>query len=132
MIPFSLRLHEIVDSSFKSKTWRIRGGHSLDNEWHDYLTNDCDVIVETISGTVNSQGPKGIAEAIIDLMYFSETGGATLEEAELGQYVACPDPMNPSDEFCAVLLFPKELAEKILTLGFFPLSKSEQELATRT
>lgn len=123
MIPISHRLYELVSESFKSKTWTSFGEFSLENEWHSYLISS-NVIVETISGTTNSPGPKGVAEAILDLMLFLETGGATLEEAELDQYVACPDPMSPNEDFCAVLLFPKELAERVLSLGFFPRERS--------
>jgi hypothetical protein len=121
MIQISWNLYEIVEKAFKNTS--SEGGHlySLENEWHDFLMN-LDVFVHAISGKTNSShAPKGIAESIIDLMILLETGGATLDEHELGDYMACPDPLNPSfDGFCSILIFPKELAERILILGYFP------------
>lgn len=124
MIRTSWNLYEIISKTFNSKTWNTGEQYDLENEWHHFLI-ELNVIVETISGATNSHGSKGIAEAIVDLMFLLENGVDSLDESELDKYVACPDPISPWDAggakgFCSVLLFPKELAERILILGCLP------------
>lgn len=129
MIPISSELYEIVTKSFKSKRWKwklhdrdaSRGSGDLEDEWCDYLRDDLGVIVDYCDDSF-----KG-AFKLLD-----GKGGVFLDESKNkphDQFLACLNPRNPDPEhYYSILIFPKEVAQKILVLGHLPIQELEEEL----
>ena len=123
MIEVSGKLYEIVQQAFKSKRWRWRledldaprGTGDLDDEWCDHLRDDLGVIVEycddTLEDCVNILMGKGSS-------FHDEVVCKKSKKKSHDQFLACLNPRNPDPEdYYSVLIFPRELAEKILVLG---------------
>lgn len=121
MIEVSEKLYEIVQQAFKSKRWRWRledldsprGMGDLDDEWCDHLRDDLGVVVEYCDDTLE--------DCVNILMGNGESFPYDSKKKGHDQFLACLNPRNPDPEdYYSVLIFPRELAEKILVLGHLP------------
>jgi hypothetical protein len=113
MIRPSKKLYKILEETFESKS-ELRPVTDF-AEWHGPLSELGVQAIVTNSGD-------GSHFLIMNVMKLMEEGDSELQPDV--QYVACPDPMNrDSYKFFHILFFPKELAEKVVILGYIPFSK---------
>lgn len=127
MILISSKLYEIAERAYKSKRWKWkqheknapRGSGDLEDEWCDYLRDDLGIIIDYCEDS--------FTEAF-ELL--EGKGGCFLDESKKkphDQFLACLNPRNPDPEnFYSLLIFPKELADKVLALGFLPTPESAE------
>jgi hypothetical protein len=115
MIRPSEKLYKILEETFESKSDQIPRWTTDFAEWHGPLSELGVQAIVTNSG----DGSHFLIRHVMELM---EKGNPELQPDV--QYVACPDPMNRrSYKFFHMLFFPKDLAEKIVILGYIPFSK---------
>lgn len=116
MIQSSWKLWEIVKKAHDSRIWRVGDLFELENEWHHHLIAQ-GIGVDTIS---DPSRLKNVAERRLYRL--------SLESGD--DRLACLDPMRAScSDFCGILLFPKELADKILIFGHMPMPEDVEDLA---
>jgi hypothetical protein len=112
MIRPSKKLYKILEETFESKSEKRP---VMFAEWHGPLSELGVQAIVTNSG----DGSHFLIRNVMELM---EEGDSELQPDV--QYVACPDPMNRrSYKFFHMLFFPKDLAEKVVILGYIPFSK---------
>lgn len=111
------KLYEIVEKAFKDRTW-------ANDEWIENL-NSIGGYAEFVSGGVTPPGPDGHFDVMMEVISFISCGGATFGEEEIKNYTACPNPQISKDGMCSILWFPKEVAERVLILGFIPILEEE-------
>jgi hypothetical protein len=138
MIPISSELNKIVTNKSKSWKWKLhdidepRGSGDLEDEWCDYLRDDLGVIVDYCDKiTVYPNGDWINEDEETCQRWISRAfelldgkGGVFLDESKNkphDQFLACLNPRNPDPEnYFSILIFPKEVAQKILVLGYMP------------
>jgi hypothetical protein len=102
----SKKLYDILEEAFDSC------GQTSKHVWHDELKK------LGVHAEVTNSGD-GAPDLIQNIMNLVEEGCYGLQPDT--QYVVCPDPMNHySSKFFHILFFPKELADKVMILGFLP------------
>lgn len=125
MIPISSKLYEIVEATYKSKRWNWklhdldapRGSGDLTDEWCDHLRDELGVIVEYCEDN--------LAECFGVLLGEGHHFKDESKKKPHDQFLACLNPRNPDPEdFYSILIFPKEVADRILALGYVPLPVS--------
>jgi hypothetical protein len=133
MIDVSEKLYEVVKQAFKSKIWRWRledldaprGMGGLDDEWCDHLRDDLGVIIEYCDWRLSAPGD--ILQDYNKILmgkgssFHDEVVCKKSKKKSHDQFLACLNPRNPDPEnYYSVLIFPRELAEKVLVLGHLP------------
>lgn len=107
----SKKLYDILKEAFELKYREGYDPHEQD-KFYQFL-EELGVHVQILN---SGDGAPYLIENIMNLV---EEGCHELQPDQ--QYVVCPDPGNhDSNKFFRVLFFPKELAEKVMILGFMP------------
>ena len=122
MIKVDWKLYQIVQEAFDSKEWLVGEEWVCGDEWTEHL-NSIGASVEFVSGEITPIGPQGHFDVMMDVLSFISAGGDTLNDNELHNYTACPNPRCHKQS--SIIYMPNKLAEKIVVLGHMPNSLCE-------
>lgn len=107
----SQRLHEIVKKSFDSREWAVGRYWEMESEWHHHMYG-----MGALAEPISYETTVGVSDTIAKVF-------SSLNKSD--DVFVCPDPMNPGlNGLCSLLLFPKELAERIMILGYLPVPET--------